>query len=316
MAEPYFDVLSARDGVRFAEAEKNAIERQLEQAQQRFEVGLIPITDVKSAQASYDRAVADEIEARSSLDNAREALRSVTDRIPGRLAMVADDLPLTRPEPQDTEAWVERALQQNPEFLAARAGAEVARHEISQARAGHYPELDLYARHNDSDSSRNGFASSGQAGDSTTQSIGVELSWNLFSGGNTTSQTDQSRARFQAAQSRMVEARRSARQSTTDAYRGLEAAISRVRALDQAVESNEAAVEAVRAGFEVGTRTNVDVLSALGELYGAQRDYADARYDYILNRLRLKQAAGTLTVDDVRAVNGWLRETPVDDNAG
>ncbi len=308
VSEAYFDVLSARDGVRFAKAEKEAIERQLEQAQQRFEVGLIPITDVKSAQASYDLAVSREIEAENALQNAREALRTVIDRPPGRLEVVSDDLPLTRPEPNDVEAWVERALEQNPEFLAARADSEVARQDIQQARAGHYPEVDLYARRSDSDSSDSGIGSQGSSLDSTTDSIGVELSWNLFAGGATSSQTDQSRSLFQAAQSRMVEARRGASQSTRDAFRGLSAAISQVSALDQAVESNEAAVEAERAGFRVGTRTAVDVLSALRDLYGAQRDYADARYNYIVNRLRLKQAAGTLTVDDVRAVNAWLQE--------
>ncbi len=316
VSEAYFEVLSARDRVRFAEAEKEAIERQLEQAQQRFEVGLIPVTDVKSAQASYDLAVSREIEAENALQNAREALRTVIDRPPGRLEIVSDDLPLTRPQPNDVEAWVERALEQNPEFLAARADSEVARQDIQQARAGHYPEVDLYARRTDSDSSADVVGPQGQGGDSTTDSIGVELSWNLFSGGATSSRTDQSRSLFQAAQSRMVEARRGASQSTRDAFRGLASAISQVQALSQAVESNEAAVEAERAGFRVGTRTAVDVLSALRDLYGAQRDYADARYNYILNRLRLKQAAGTLTVDDVRAVNAWLQEAEEGDTSG
>jgi outer membrane protein len=318
VSSAYFDVLSARDGVRFAEAEKEAIARQLEQAQQRFEVGLIPITDVKSAQASYDLAVSREIEARNALENAREALRTLIDRPPGRLDVISDDLPLTRPEPNDVEAWVERALEQNPNFLAARANAEVARQDIQQARAGHYPEVDLYARRTDSDSDFE--AGSGipvnNGRDSTTDSIGVELTWNLFSGGATSSRTDQTRSLFQAAQSRMVEARRGASQNTRDAFRGLSSAISQVQALAQAVESNEAAVEAERAGFRVGTRTAVDVLSALRDLYGAQRDYADARYNYILNRLRLKQAAGTLTVDDVRAVNAWLQAAEAGDNEG
>ncbi|MDZ7787676.1 MAG: TolC family protein [Halofilum sp. (in: g-proteobacteria)] len=139
VSSAYFDVLSARDGVRFAKAEKEAIARQLEQAQQRFEVGLIPITDVKSAQASYDLAVSREIEAQNALQNAREALRTVIDRPPGRLDIVSDDLPLTRPQPNDVEAWVERALEQNPEFLAARANSEVARQDIQQARAGPLP---------------------------------------------------------------------------------------------------------------------------------------------------------------------------------
>jgi len=302
VSEAYFDVLSARDNLRFARAEKNAIERQLEQARERFDVGLIPITDVKEAQASFDLAVSREIDAANRLDNAREALRTITGNPPGIISGVAVELELSPPDPENPGAWVNRAVEQNPEYLAARSAAETARHEIKQARAGHYPTIDLVARHSEQETQFAGSIPS----DTETDSIGVELQWNLFAGGATSSRSDQARASFQAAQSRVVSARRSVEQSVRNTYRSLMASISQVRALQQAVESNQAALEATRAGFRVGTRTAVDVLNVLRDLYQAQRDFSDARHQYIVNRLRLERAAGTLTVDAVRQVNSWL----------
>jgi len=302
VAEAYFDVLSARDNLRFARAEKKAIGRQLEQARERFDVGLIPVTDVKEAQASFDLAVSREIEAANRLDNAREALRTIIGSPPGTLSGIAVELGLERPNPEEPGAWVNRALEQNPDYLAARSAAETARYEIKQARAGHYPSVDLVARHSEQETQFAGSIPS----DTETDSIGVELQWTLFAGGGTWSQSDQARARFQAAQSRVVSARRNVEQSVRNVYRSLMASISQVRALQQAVESNQAAVEATRAGFRVGTRTAVDVLNVLRDLYQAQRDFADARYQYVVNRLRLEQATGTLTVEDVRQVNAWL----------
>ena len=309
VADAYFDVLTARDRVRFAEAEKEAIQRQLDQAQQRFEVGLIPITDVKSARASYDLAVAREIEARNALENAREALRTLIDVAPGALAALTEELPLEPPEPA-VEQWVEQALEQNPDYLSARAAARAARHFMRVQRAGNYPRLDLFASHSENDRDATDVTGTGLTvgGAEETDRIGVQLSWDLYAGGGVTSRADEARARFQAEQARVVQSRRGTVQSTRNTYRNVEAAVSQVRALRQAVESNQAALEAERAGFRVGTRTAVDVLSVLRDLYGAQRDFAEARYNYIVNRLSLEQAAGTLTVEDVRLVNSWLEE--------
>ncbi len=310
VAQAYFDVLGARDTLRFARAEKRAIERQLEQARERFEVGLIPVTDVKEAQASYDLAVSREIDAENALENAREVLRTLTGQPPGTLSGVVADLELRSPEPASPGPWVDTALQQNPAYLAARSGAEVARYEIRQARAGHYPNVDLVASRTRQDR-EGGFDS----GEFETDRIGIELTIPLYSGGATVSATRASRSQFEAAQSRAMQARRSAEQDTRNAFRGIEASLSQVRALAQAVESNRSAVEATRAGFRVGTRTAVDVLEALRDLYQAQRDYATARYQYIVNRLRLKQAAGTLTIEDVRLINSWLGDEPAGDDA-
>lgn len=301
VADAYFEVLAAADNLRFARAEKRAIERQLEQAQERYEVGVIPITDVKAARASYDLAVAREIDAQNRLENAREALRTITGEETGALAQLDDGLQLEAPDPAVPSDWVEQALERNPGLLAARAGADAARQGVRVARGGHYPDVELFGRHSQSD--RDDAVVQGTEEETT---IGVQLTWPLYSGGGTFSRVDEAQAQREAERSRVMEARRSAEQSTRDAFRGVQSSVSRVRALEQAVESNQAAVEAARAGFEAGTRTAVDVLQALRDLYEAQRDYADARYNYILNRLQLKQAAGTLTVEDVRLVNSWL----------
>jgi outer membrane protein len=315
VARAYFDVLTARDRVRFAEAEQEAINRQLEQAQKRFDVGLIPITDVKSARASYDLAVSRAIEARNALENAREALRTVITRTPGELAGITDELPLKEPE-SPVEQWVERALEQNPDYLAARAAAEAARHGMRVQRAERYPQVDLFVSHSQSDSDRQiGGGLGATRGERDTDRIGIQLNWNLYQGGAISSRTDEARARFQAEQARVVRNRRATQQSTRNNYRNLEATMSQVRALREAVESNRAALEAERAGFQVGTRTAVDVLAVVRDLYGAQRDFAEARSNYITTRLELKQAAGTLTMQDVRRVNSWLEEPPLDDAA-
>jgi outer membrane protein len=315
VAEAYFDVLAARDGVRFARAEKRAVERQLDQARQRFEVGLIPITDVKEAQASFDLAVSRELEAQNQLDRAREALRTITGRVSGELEGADDSVPLASPDPADPERWVGRAIGQNPDYLAARSATEVARHAMRQSRDGYYPEIDLVVSRNNTQSS---FTQGVQPipFDQTNDRIGVELSWNLFAGGATESRGDQTRAEFQGAQAALTESRRRVQQQTRDAYRAVETAIAQVRALRQAVESNQARVEATRSGFRVGTRTSVDVLNAVRDLYRAQRDLADARYNYIISRLQLKRAAGNLTLEDVRRIDGWLSasDSTIDSN--
>jgi outer membrane protein len=306
VAEAYFDVLTARDGLRFAQAEKRAVERQLEQARERFDVGLIPVTDVKEAQASFDLAVSRELEARNELDRAREALRKIVGRRPGTLEAVADSLPLRPPEPPEPSDWVDRATEQNPDLLRARSATQAARHGMRQARGDYYPDVELFARRSARDRTYTSGGSSQPDKETTEDTIGIQLTWNLFAGGATAAQSGQARAQFQEAQAGVIDARRNIEQRTRDGYRAVETSLAQLRALRQAVESNQARVEATRSGFEVGTRTSVDVLNAVRDLYRAQSDLADARYSYIVNRLRLQRAVGSLTVDDLRRVNGWL----------
>lgn len=302
VASRYFDVLAAIDDLGFARAEKAAIARQLEQTKQRFEVGLIAITDVHEAQARYDLSVSQEIAAQNRLDSSQEALRELTSILPESLAPLGESLPLIRPEPEDMEAWVAAAEQQNLQLLAARYGLNVAREEIKRQSAGHYPSLAVVGSHSYSDSDAAGMSS----GERDLSTIGLQLNVPLYQGGLVTSRTRQAQYQFQQASETLEQSRRNTLRQTRDAYRGVIAGISQVKALEQAVISNQSALEATQAGFEVGTRTIVDVLDAQRALYGAQRDYSQARYGYLVSTLSLKQAAGSLSVEDIKLVNGWL----------
>jgi len=306
-ATRYFLVLGAQDNVDFVIADKEAIGRTLEQAKQRFEVGLTAITDVYEAQARYDVAVSDEINARKLLDDAEEALRELTGEIPYNLEVLVEEIPLLMPEPVDQEQWVSTAAEQNPLLLASRAATEVARQEIQVQRSGHYPSMDLtadYSRRN------NDFGGLGIPLNRNDSAIGVEITLPIYSGGLVSSQTRQARDLFTQAQEEQVKTRREIERNARDSYRGMVADISKVKALRQAVLSGEKALEASQAGFDVGTRTIVDVLDSQRELLRARRDHARSRYDYLLDTLRLKQAAGIVEQADLEAMNTLLEPQP------
>jgi outer membrane protein len=300
-AQVYFDVLAAQDSLEFAKAETEAISRQLDQAKQRFDVGLIAITAVHEAQAAYDQSRADLIAAENTLGDAWEALREIIKQKPASLSVLTEDLPLNPPVPQNIEEWSGRAQQQNLAIRAAEKDAVIARENISVQRAGHLPTLDLVGSHTVSRTD----LSTGT--DVDTSSIGVELNLPLFAGGSVVSRTRQAKYDLEAAQEGLDAQRRSVDRQVRDAYRGVLAGISQVEALKASTVSAQSALEATEAGFEVGTRTMVDVLSAQRDLYQTRSNYSNVRYNYILSRLLLKQAAGTLTQQDLEQINGWLR---------
>jgi outer membrane protein len=305
-AERYFAVLGAQDALRLAGKEKESIGRQLEQAQQRFEVGLSAITDVQEAQARYDTAVATEIRARNHLDSAREQLREIIGEQRENLDPVRDtDFRLVTPEPQQQQSWVDTALQQNPNLAAARAGSEAARQQIQIARSGHYPTVDANASYSYLDSNFGGIREL-ERNDGT---IGLQLAVPLYQGGAVNSRTREARFRFDEARERLDVTQRAIERQTRDAYRGVVTGISEVRAAEQARTSSTTALDAAQTGFEVGTRTIVDVLDAQRALTQAELTLYLARYNYLLNTLRLKQAAGTLAPDDLDAMTGWLEQT-------
>lgn len=305
-AERYFAVLGAQDALRLAGKEKESIGRQLEQAQQRFEVGLSAITDVQEAQARYDTAVATEIRARNQLDSAREQLREIIGEQRENLDPVRDtDFRLVTPEPQQQQSWVDTALQQNPNLAAARAGSEAARQQIQIARSGHYPTVDANASYSYLDSNFGGIREL-ERNDGT---IGLQLAVPLYQGGAVNSRTREARFRFDEARERLDVTQRAIERQTRDAYRGVVTGISEVRAAEQARTSSTTALDAAQTGFEVGTRTIVDVLDAQRALTQAELTLYLARYNYLLNTLRLKQAAGTLAPDDLDAMTGWLEQT-------
>ena len=307
VAQAYFTVLAAEDNLAFAQAEKEAIARQLEQTQKRFEVGLIAITDVKESQAQYDLAVASEIAAINLLDNAREALQVLTGRYIENLSPLGEHMALAKPEPLDIQAWEDTALENNLLLRAARFATESARREVARQRAGHYPTLDLVATYGETEYSNAQLAGTTSDYNSEDTVISIQANVPIFSGGRTSSLTSQARSQFQQAQENYELQRRQTMRDTRASYLNVLSEISRVNALEQALISTRTAAEATQAGFEVGTRTSVDVLLALRETYRAERDYAGARYTYIQNTLRLKQAAGMLSRDDLEAVNTWLK---------
>ncbi|CAK0744953.1 Outer membrane protein TolC [Gammaproteobacteria bacterium] len=304
VAQRYFDVLAALDSLETAQAEKLAVARQLEQSKQRFAVGLIAITDVHEAQASYDLTVAQEIAAENQVANAREALREVTGTHPGDLAPLSRKAPLVSPDPTDADRWADTAVAQNLTLVAARFQTETAQKQVEIQRSGHYPRLDAVG--NFRLQTIGGGGSVAGTTDTDSSAIGLQLSIPLYQGGLVDSRVRQAAADYGRARDLLEQGQRATVLAARKAYLGVIAGISRVKALNQAVISNQSALQATEAGYQVGTRTIVDVLNANRLLFTAERDYSQARYDYTLNTLRLKQAAGQLDDPDLQAVNTWL----------
>lgn len=301
VAEAYFNLLKARDTLEFAQAEKKAIDQQLRQTEQRFEVGLTAITDVKEAQSRYDLAVAQEIDAENGVRNAREALREITGAAPTAPAPLSEEMPLVTPEPADIDQWVETSLEQNPQILAASSATRTARKEIDRREAERLPGVNLVAQHQYMDATDARYGS-----ETSDNTLSLQLDFPFYQGGRITSRSREAASLYGQAQEQLEQQRRAAIRETRSAYLNVQSGISRVKALKQSLVSSETALEATEAGFEVGTRTAVDVLNSQQELFRARRDYSGARYDYLIATLRLKRSAGLLTEADLERINNWL----------
>jgi len=302
VATAYFEVLRAQAIVEFSQSELEAISRQLEQAERRFDVGLVPITDVRSAQAQHDLAVAQEIAASNQLSTAREALVLISGVDTESLALLADDLPLLPPDPADIDAWVDQAIDQNLELMIARFAEQSSTTQVAIERAARYPVLNLVG------SAASATTEQALRSDTDAAEIKLQLTVPLLTGGRINAQVAQARAQALSSGEQLLAQKRATTQQTRDGYRGVQASISLVKALRQALESTRKSAEATEAGFRAGTRTSVEVLQALRDTYSAQSDYASARYDYIINSLNLKAASGTLSESDLYAVNRFLAE--------
>lgn len=312
VGQTYFDVLAAEDRLTSTHANRQAIARQLEQAKQRFEVGLIAITDVQESQAAYDQAVADEIAAKRSLATAREFLREITGEYIATLSAPGDEFPMRAPTPNSESSWVDLALSQNLTLVSSRLDERLARDEISFRKNGHYPSIELVASTGnstaDSDRNNNNFGFLPADTDFDSDSIGIQVNVPLFSGGATSSRVREAVYLHRAAREQLQRVTRETERATRDGYLGVLSEMSRVEALQQAVKSSRTALEATQAGFDVGTRTIVDVLNSQFALYRAITLFYQARYDYLMNVLRLKQAAGSLQVQDLEEIDRWLNE--------
>jgi len=311
-AQRYFDLLNAIDALRFAEAEEKALKRQFEQAEQRFEVGLSAVTDFLEAQASWDAARARTIVAENNLEDAREGVRELTGTMFGSFKPLTEELPLDPPDPVDADDWVTTALQTNPDLVVARDAVSIADADVRLSRAGHYPTLELTANYNRS--LNNEFALRNdnqiQIGTTTFQndqwSATVRLNVPIFSGLAVKSQTERARINRSVASEELDLNQRQVVRQTENAFRAVMAGIRQVEAFEQALISADSALEATNAGFEVGTRTIVDVLLAEQRFFQAQRDYSNARHQLILDRLGLRRAAGTLSPGDLERANELL----------
>jgi outer membrane protein len=319
VATRYFAVLQAEDNLASARSAREAISRQLEQAQRRFEVGLIAITDVQQSQAGYDTAVATEISAQQTLATAHEFLREIIGEDIAKLAGPKEDFPLRNPDPTSPEEWVRRALADNLVLNAQRLALDVANEQINIDRGSRYPKLSLSAGYTDqtNDTTQSLYFPEGSGIPSplTTESsqfpkgnnVSLNLTFPIYTGGANSAKIQTSVYNARLAQQTVEQITRQTERQTRDAYLQVVSDISRVRALKQSVESNRTALRATEAGFEVGTQTTVDVLVAQNALRTAETDYAQSRYNYLLAAMALKQASGSLDESDVMEVDSFLQ---------
>ena len=303
-ATAYFNVLNARDTLAADHAAKEALSKQLEQAKEKYEVGMSAITDVQEAQAAYDQSVADEITAEQQVSTAEENLRAITGEQVGELVEPTPDMPLRSPEPGNAQQWVDQAMQQNPNLLAAQSAADAASANVGIKRSGHLPTLSVIAQHNKIENTGNNiFALSNTNGNF----IGLQFSLPLFAGGGTQAQLSQAERQYDAAMDNVKLVTRQTEQQARTAFLGVLSGISQVQALKQSVKSNETSMDATETGMQVGTRTIVDVLTARQNLLKAQTGFANSRYTYLESVLQLKQAAGILNESDVKQMNVMLQ---------
>ena len=306
----YFLVLSAEANVEANTASLEAITRQLDQANKRFDVGLIAITDVQDAKAGHDNAAAAVIQAKRQLATAQYRLQEITGQQYDRLSRPGADLPLKGPEPVDESAWVDISLSQNLSLISSRLAADIARDNVRAAIGGHLPTLDLVAGRSytkaESDQNIDYLPFSGVDSKFNDRQIGLQFTLPIFSGGFTQSKVRENEYRWIAAKEAVVQSSRATERQARDAYLGVISGIARVQALRQARESSQTALKATEAGYDVGTRTSVDVLAARRVLVQAETDYANSKYDYIVSVLQLREAAGTLDRAQLLEVNAWL----------
>ncbi len=306
VTETYLGVLSAAEQLAYARAEEAALQRQLEQARQRFQVGLIAITDVHETQAAYDLAKVGLIVAESAQSVARARLQTLTGQRYTQLAFPGEDMPTNLPDPEGADAWAELARKGNADLIAARFAAKAAKQSARSAASGYLPTVDAYARLSEMNTLD---YMSGNNIDISSQTVGIKAEWPLFTGGATTAKRRQAYSNSDAAQENLRASEINAVEGARTQYQVLEADVLRVAARKQAIISAQSALDATQAGYEVGTRNIVDVLQAQRVSFSARRDLANARYDYILDLLRLHRAAGSLSREALLSYNKWLNVT-------
>lgn len=303
--EAYLNVLSAVDSLATIQAEERAFQSQLDQTQQRYDVGLIAITDVLEAQAAYDDVTSRLIQARGALGIAFEGLSVLTGQNHTSIAPLADTFPVVDPMPKDSDSWVEMALANNYALASSELVRDAALFNSKSSKMEHLPSLNLRLSYADTRPEGDPEIAN-DAFDSTRTGLTLSLDMPIFTGGRITGQRKQAYYQYVQAEESLNNTRRSLIQTTRNLHLSTVTGVSAVNARAQSIKSSESALEATRAGYEVGTRNLVDVLNAERALYASQLDYFNARYEYILNMLNLKLASGTLTSEDVMYYNQYL----------
>jgi outer membrane protein len=315
VSQRYFDVLAAQDDLDAQRGNLESVNRQLEQAEKRYEVGLIAVTDVQEARAAHDSGAAAVIASKRQLASTQELLREITGDAFDYLARPIEPFELMTPDPSSEDRWVEMALQQNLSLVSSRLAADIARENVSSARGGHFPTLDLVASRYKNSSGGDYINANGTPYGSTSLDqyqnvIGIQFSIPIYSGGMVSSQVRQAVYLHRAAKERVERVARQTEHDARDAYLGVLSEISHVRALSRALESNTTALNATESGYEAGTRTAVDVLESRRLWIQARTDYSRSRYDYMINVIKLQQAAGTLSEQTLTRLNSLLKDEP------
>lgn len=306
VAQAYFDVLASQDSLTFIQGQKTAISEQLAQARRNFEVGTATITDTHEAQARFDLATSQEIAAQGDIEFKRRALQQIVGKFPDRLDPLKSNIELDAPRPNSMEDWASAAASQGYPVRAQEAGLEIAVREIDRIRAGHLPTLNIVGTAGQNASSISSTGVNNTPSDSTSRIIGLQLAIPLYAGGNVSSLVRQAVANREKAQQDLESTRRISALSARQSFLGVTNGMAQVKALEAALVSSRSALDSNKLGYEVGVRINIDVLNAQQQVFSTLRDLSRARYDAILNGLRLKAAAGTLGEADVEEVNRLL----------
>ena len=303
VATAYLGVLAARDNLGFAEAERVSIGQQLQLAKERVARGLATIVNLHDAQARFAQTEAQEVEAKNTLDDAQQAMREILGTLPRAYAPLREEIPIARPDPDNVDQWIETALKQNQGLEAKRFAAEVAQQEMRKQRAGYAPTLNLVGTYINR---KQGGTLFGGGSHVETTDLSLKLNVPFYEGGLTTAQTEEAALRYSKALQEVEAEARGVDRQTRAAYLGVVGALTRVQALQQGVVSQQSALKAKQESQHAGLLTLLAVLDAERDLYFVKRDYAKARYDYLLNRLKLKQSTGTLADTDLEAIDRLL----------
>ena len=317
VVDSYFNVLETQSLLSASNAERNAVRRQMEQVQQRFDVGLVAITDVLESRAAFDSATVSVIEAEGAQSTSFEPLLRLTGSAVDQIHGLADTFPVQNPDPLDEDAWVKAALENNYTLVAAKERVNAAKRALQVAKTQYLPRVDAEATYAHSVSGSAGFF--GRDGSKIDQtSASVSLNMPIFQGGAIRSAAKQARYDLDAAKENLDLQRRQVVEATRNLYSAVNTDVARVQARLRGIESSQAALDATQTGYEVGTRNIVDVLLAQQRLFLSQFQYASARYQYVRDTLRLKQTAGILNQQDIADLNSFIdksivvtRTTPV-----